>query len=116
MFDFEKLEVYKKARDFLGGIRATILKNSQLDNTTKNQLTRASMSILLNIAEGAGRFTKPDKRNFYVIARGSVFECVAILDFLQKESAIQPSEYIRFYDMAEELSRMLFSMIRKLGK
>ena len=39
MFDFEKLEVYKKARDFLGGIRATILKNSQLDNTTKNQLT-----------------------------------------------------------------------------
>ena len=116
MFDFEKLEVYQKAKSFNRGIRAGILNYSQLDNATKNQLTRASMSVMLNIAEGAGRFTKPDKRHFYIIARGSVFECVAILDFLQDEGSIEQSTYLKFYDLAEELSKMLFSTIRKLGK
>jgi hypothetical protein len=32
------------------------------------------MSIVLNIAEGSGRFSNADKRNFYIIARSSIFE------------------------------------------
>lgn len=40
---------------------------------------------MLNIAEGSGRFTDKNKRNFYVIARGSAFECVAVFDFLKDE-------------------------------
>lgn len=74
------------------------------------------MSILLNIAEGSGRFTKPSKRNFYTIARGSVFECVAILDILKSQGIISPHEYQLFYVLLDELSRILFSLIRKLGK
>jgi len=73
MFDFEKLEVYKKAMAFNQAVRRDILNLKELDASTKNQLSRAAMSIMLNVAEGAGRFTKPDKRNFFVIARGSVF-------------------------------------------
>ena len=82
MFDFEKLEVYKKAKDLNKSI-AEFLSNSDCDKTTHDQLRRASFSIMLNIAEGSGRFTKPDKKNFYIIARGSVFECVAIFDYLK---------------------------------
>ncbi|HEX6223498.1 MAG TPA: four helix bundle protein, partial [Chryseolinea sp.] len=81
MFDFEKLDVYKKAKAFNSGIRAFI-KDTKLDNTTRDQLRRASFSIVLNLAEGSGRFSYPDRKNFYIISRSSVFECVAIMDVL----------------------------------
>jgi four helix bundle protein len=79
MFDFEKLDVYKKAKIFNADIRKFI-KATKLDNTTNDQLRRAAFSVVLNLAEGSGRFSKPDRRNFFIIARSSVFECVAILD------------------------------------
>jgi four helix bundle protein len=79
MFDFEKLVVYKKAKIFNADIRKFI-KATKLDNTTNDQLRRAAFSVVLNLAEGSGRFSKPDRRNFFIIARSSVFECVAILD------------------------------------
>lgn len=70
MFDFEKLDVYQKAKTFNKSV-TNFLKVSKLDRVTNDQLRRAAFSIMLNIAEGSGRFTKADKRNFYVIARGS---------------------------------------------
>ena len=115
MFDFEKLEVYRKSKAFTSIIRQELIKTNLLDSSTKSQLNRAAVSIMLNIAEGAGRFTNPDKRNFYVIARGSVFECVAILDLLQEEGVIDKEKFSGLYDTAEELSKMLFSMIKRLS-
>ncbi len=67
MFDFEKLEVYNKAKKFNKSV-TVFLSTSKVDITTEDQLRRASFSIMMNIAEGSGRFTKPDKRYFYVIA------------------------------------------------
>ena len=83
MFDFENLEVYKKAKAFNTEINSSILRNDNLDSVVKNQLRRASLSIVLNIAEGSSRFSKPDRKNYSVIARGSVFEYVAIFDILK---------------------------------
>jgi four helix bundle protein len=71
---------------------------------------------MLNIAEGSGRFTKPDKRNFYVISRGSVFECVAIFDFLKDLNLISNNDFDKFYAELEELSKMLFALIKQLSK
>jgi len=114
MFDFEKLHVYKKAKSFNAEIRIFI-KNSKLDSTSKNQLRRASFSVVLNLAEGSGRFSKPDRRNFFVIARSSVFECVAILDVLNDESIIDNNLYQRFYQQAEEISKIIFAMVKNLS-
>jgi hypothetical protein len=61
MFDFEKLEIYKKAKTFNKETFSFINKNKSLDTTTKGQLRRASFSIMLNIAEGSGRFSKADR-------------------------------------------------------
>ena len=116
MFDFEKLQVFDKARFFNKELRKQILKTSAVDNVTRYQLSRAALSIMLNIAEGSGRFTNPDKRKFYIIARGSLFESTAILDFLLDEEVIDRLKYDRFYRLAEELSKMLFVMIRKLER
>jgi four helix bundle protein len=114
MFDFQNLEVYKKAKVFHSEVKSFI-EITSLSYTEKDQLYRASFSIALNIAEGSGRFSERDRKNFFVIARSSVFECVAILDILKDGSTIIEQTYIEFEARADELSRMLFGLIRKLG-
>ncbi len=114
MFGFEKLDVYKKGREFNLEIRKDILSNEKLDKVSKDQLRRAAMSIMLNIAEGSSRFSKADERNFYVISRGSTIECVAILDLLSIEKMITIDQHKYFYNKAEEISKMLYKMICRL--
>ena len=114
MFDFEKLVVYQKAKEFNLKISREILSSDVLDKISSNQLRRASLSIMLNIAEGATRFSNADKRNFFVIARGSAVECVAILDLQCSEQVISIQSYDKFYAFAEEISKILYAMIRKL--
>ncbi len=86
-----------------------------IDRVTTNQLKRAALSIPLNIAEGTSRFSKADKRNFYIIARGSAFECVAIFDILKDNENITDDMFLNLYKQAEELSRILFSLIKGLS-
>ena len=73
MFDFQKLEVYRISKTFHKDV-GSFLKINSVDRYAKDQLLRASMSVMLNIAEGSGRFSMADKRSFYIIARSSVFE------------------------------------------
>ncbi|HKL39906.1 MAG TPA: four helix bundle protein [Cryomorphaceae bacterium] len=113
MFDFQKLEVYKKAKIFHSEIRG-LIETKSLAYTEKDQLYRASFSIALNIAEGSGRFSKRDRKNFFVIARSSVFECIAILDILRDGLIISDVTYIEFENKADEISRMLYGLIRKM--
>lgn len=113
MFDFEKLEVYKKAKAFNKSVHRFLME-TKTDRVTHDQLKRAAFSILLNIAEGTGRFTKRDKRNFYVIARGSVFECVAVFDFLRELEVLDENAYQSYYAHLEEISKMLFALIKNL--
>ena len=113
MFDFEKLTVYQKTKSFNKEIYSILEDRNGIDANTRNQLQRASFSVLLNIAEGTGRRTVPDQRKFFVIARGSIFESVAILDFLNEYDKIPRDQFQRSYEMAEEISKMLFALIKK---
>ncbi len=106
--------MYSRAKDFNQKIAGLLEDNGKVDRVTHHQLRRASFSIMLNIAEGAGRFTDPDKRNFYTIARGSAFECVAILDYLKDREVIDGKAFRAFYALLEEISRMLYTMIKGL--
>jgi four helix bundle protein len=84
MFIFEKLSVYQKSLQFNYEIHQ-FLKENTVDRNINDQLSRAAISIALNVAEGTGRNTKKDKQNFYYNARGSTHECVAILQILNLE-------------------------------
>ena len=114
MFDFQKLDVYKKSKTFHLECKKIIL-NSNLDRYVKDQFGRASFSIILNIAEGSAKISKPDRMNYFATSRGSVFECVAILDILSEQGIIDEVELEKLMLKADELSRILFAMIKNLS-
>ncbi|MDP3558117.1 MAG: four helix bundle protein [Bacteroidota bacterium] len=114
MFEFQNLEVYKKSKVFHLDCKSIIL-TKKLDSYVKDQLGRASFSIALNIAEGSGKFSKPDRKNYFVTSRGSVFECVAILDILCEQAIISKEEFESLMTKADELSRILYAMIKNLS-
>ena len=112
-FDFQKLEVYRKSQGFYLGCKA-LLSEKSLERYVRDQLGRASYSIILNIAEGSAKKTNADRRHFFTVSRGSLFECVAILDLLHQEAKIDEALYISQMDLASEISKMLFVMARNL--
>jgi four helix bundle protein len=58
-----------------------------------DQFKRASFSIVLNIAEGAGKLKQADKQRYSSRARGSVMECGALFDLFNALSHVSPEEY-----------------------
>ncbi len=111
MFDFEKLEVYKKAKEFNNEVLQFLKDNRHIDLYLRDQLRRASISIVINITEGSGKFSKADKKNFYTIARGSVYECVSLVEIIFGEQHISKESFDDFYKKFEEISKMLLGLI-----
>jgi four helix bundle protein len=114
MFDFQNLIVYKKAKRFHRECKGFIT-NNKLDRYVRDQLGRASFSIVLNIAEGSSKFSNAHRKTYFVAARGSVFECVAILDLLQEDNTMDSDDFNNYLTKADELSRILYSMIKNLS-
>lgn len=79
----ENLEVYQKAVEFLGIAAGLLDRIPKGHKTLVDQLRRASLSILLNIAEAAGKVSPAERRHHFAIARGSALECGAALDAMR---------------------------------
>jgi four helix bundle protein len=113
-FNFEKLEVYKKAVDFANKIYNLTKKfpKEEIFGIT-NQLRRAAISVSLNIAEGSGR-SKKEFRHFLIMARTSVQECIPLLEISSMQNYITKDEKLEYYNRCEELSKMLCGLINSL--
>ena len=116
MFPYQKLEVYKKAFQLNQSVYAFLKGNKTIPTYAKSQLGRASLSIVLNIAEGSAKFSQKDRKNFFVIARGSTFESAAIIDILYAEHEVSIELKTQLELGFEEISKMLYAMIRNLEK
>lgn len=115
-FMFEKLEVYQKAVDFADGIAALTEAFPRGYSFLANQLNRASLSVATNLAEGNGRFTKPDRRNFFTIARGSAQECVPLLEVARRRGLVGAPAEIAFRQQLEVIAKMISGLIAGLDK
>ena len=82
--------------------------------TLSDQLRRASISICLNIAEGAGEFRSREKARFYRIARRSATECAAILDILRRLNAVADGDLSPGEQILLEIVSMLTGLIKSL--
>ncbi|MBI2473131.1 four helix bundle protein [Candidatus Uhrbacteria bacterium] len=115
MFDFEKLVAYQKAKEVNAKIQK-ILIDKKTNAFLRDQLYRASVSMVINIAEGTGKLSKQDRKNFYVISRGSVFECASLLELLCDEKIIENKELAGLKTNLEEVSRLLSGLINSFTK
>jgi four helix bundle protein len=114
MFSYQKLEVYKKAFLLNQSVYRFLKEKTAIPAYAKNQLGRASLSIVLNIAEGSAKFTNRDRRNFFVVARGSVFESAAMVEILHAENEIPLELKTQLAEGLDEISRILYAMIKNL--
>jgi four helix bundle protein len=116
-FDFEKLEVYKKAIIFAQKIYRITRDFPQSEiYGLQGQLRRASVSISANIAEGNGRYNKKDFAQFLRIARGSIYECVPLLEISLNEKYIKKHDYDELLSDCNELAKMVNGFISFLIK
>ena len=113
-FAFEKLLVYQKSVDFADAICQQTEQFPRGYGFLVDQLNRAALSIAANIAEGNGRFTKPDRRHFFGISRGSVQECVPLLELAFRRKLLSESDHIELKARLEEIARMLSGLIKGL--
>jgi four helix bundle protein len=115
-FMFEKLEVYQKAVDFADQIAGRTGGFPRGYGFLADQLTRAAGSIATNLAEGNGRFTKPDRRNFFTIARGLAQECVPLVEIARRRGLIQEPVALALRERLEVIAKMISGLINGLDK
>lgn len=80
MLAHEKLDVYQCAVKFLAEVGLVIESMPAGTSVLRDQLERASLSIVANIAEGVGVRTPKERDRHFGAARGSAMECGALLD------------------------------------
>jgi four helix bundle protein len=111
LFDHEKLRVYQDALGFIKWLQP-VLDSMPKGLAVCDQMDRASTSILLNIAEGNGKFTERDRCKFFDNARGSALECAACLDVLVVKLAFAQDLALRGKEQLAGIVSMLVGLIR----
>ncbi len=114
-FNFQNLKVYLKSTSLCNQIYTNTKswpKEYLFDLTA--QIRRASLSIPLNIAEGTSR-TKKDFSRFIDIAKGSCYECIALLEIATTLSLIPTSIKSQFINELNEISKMLSGLKKSIN-
>ena len=111
LFDHEKLNVYQASLKFVA-LAETVLEKIPKPLPAWSQLDRASTSIPLNIAEGNGKFTSPDRCRFFDTARGSALECAACLNVWVAKRKLNKDEIFEGKAILAQIVSMLVGLIK----
>ena len=112
---FEDLQVWQKARSVTREIYdLTADADFSRDYGLRDQIRRASVSIMANIVEGFGRHSDKEFANFLNIAHGSVAEVQSHLYVAQDLGYLAQNEFAKLYESLSEISKMSYSLARRL--
>ncbi|MDZ4401958.1 four helix bundle protein [Prosthecobacter sp.] len=116
-FDHEKLEVYQLELQFIAWL-TNLFAEIQSSKTPRlseviDQLDRASLSALLNTAEGNGRRATQQRVRFFDDARGSATECAACLDAIVAKMACKQERVLDGKDMLLSVVSILSALIAR---
>ena len=114
---FEDLKVWQKGISLVKQVYL-VTKQGEIskDFGLKDQLRRAAVSIPTNIAEGFERYSRKEYVNFLNIAKGSAGEVRSLVRVALEVGYFDSKTYDELYNQSSELSRMLFSQIKKLKR
>jgi len=110
--DANRLHVYHVALE-LHCMCSTLV--ASLNRIVKDQLERASLSVVLNVAEAGGRRSRRDKARYYAIARGSATEVAALLDVLERRRLASPAQIRSGRHLAIRIVQMLTRIHQRLA-
>jgi len=113
---FEDLICWQKSRSFVREIyNTTSGDNFRKDFALKDQTRRASISVMLNIAEGFGRRTRKEFKYFLFISHGSVAEVQSCLYIANDLEYISKDLFNKLYGDANEISKIISGLIKSLN-
>jgi len=115
-FDFERLEVYQKALELVRAIyRIARPLPKEYQYSLADQLRRAGLSIVNNLAEGSGKVSKKEKANYYRTALNSARECIPMLTVLAREEQVSIEVHRQLRQEVVHIGNMLGRLILSLG-
>jgi four helix bundle protein len=114
---FEELESWKKARKLTNAVyEATGTGSFKLDFGLKDQIRRASISILSNIAEGFERGGDKEFSQFLAMAKGSCGEVRAQLYIAVDQGYLSQALFEKLSNNADEIGRLISGLMKYLSK
>ena len=112
-FDHRRLTVYQRAIDFVALADQIAAELPRGRSYRADQLRRAASSVALNVAEGAGEFSLPEKARFYRMARRSSTECAATLDVCARLGLAADDRVSEGHELVCQIISMLVVLIRR---
>ena len=113
---FEDLEAWCEARALASAIYSVSASGAfARDYGLRDQIRRASVSVMSNIAEGFERGGKVEFRRFLSIAKGSAGEVRAQLYIALDAGLIQASTFDVLYSQAQSVSNLIGGLMRYLS-
>ncbi len=109
---FEEIISWQKGKELT--INVYIVFKNCKDFGFKNQIERASVSIMNNIAEGFERRTNKELKNFLFIAKGSAGEVRSMLDLGLELKYITRKDFDKMYGLTIDISKLLSGFIKTL--
>ena len=111
-FDFEKLNVYQKALDFIDEIFKVYKKlPHEYRYSLGHNLIRAGLSISNNLAEGNGKQSKKEKNRYFGISLDSTRECISVFNVLKRQKLILEDIYQKLRLDGREITNMIHGLI-----
>ncbi|HEX5727358.1 MAG TPA: four helix bundle protein [Longimicrobiaceae bacterium] len=108
---FEDLVVWQKSKDLaLAVYQGTSAGPFARDFGLRDQVRRAAVSVMSNLAEGFGRYGSTEIRRFVTIARGSVAEVQSQLYLAHDLGYLSEQDHRALNTRCLEISRMLAAL------
>jgi len=114
VFRFLEFRVYKDAKDFYNGIIKIASETPKRFDYLSLQLKRASLSVILNIAEGSAKNSDKDFNRYIQNSLGSINESLACLEILLEHKLITKDKFQKLFLEAEKIAKQLGGLSKKL--
>ena len=114
---YKDLLVWQKSLEFANSIIDIVenLKSPRSHYRLIEQIEAAATSVPMNIAEGKGRYSIKEFKHFLMIARGSLFETMTLIEIFKLRDWVTQDDYLSILAQANQITKMLNSLNKNIS-